>query len=888
MADDSVPLPFPNLKVPQWHYQMENIERMKDEASSSYWKAVEADEMAPYLRKIGSTHSDLVEKLAEKNVTKLTGIEEKLKDAEENLGESEISELLRSKAMYLCRIGDKDNAISALDTALEKTAGLGARIDLVLAIVRVGLFYSDVELVTTNITRATDLIDSGGDWDRRNRLKIYRAIHHLSIRDFKEAAELLIDSLSTFTSTELMEYEEFVALTVLAAGVGCDRKGIKTKILASSEVNGCLSSIPHLASMTDSLHKSNYAQFFLSLAEVEMIYLLPVPWLAPHARFYVREMRIKAYSQLMESYRSLTMERMCRSFGVSEAFMDQDLSRFIASGRLSCTIDKVSGVITTNKLASQNKTVVYEQVVKQGDILLSDMAKLHRVMSSLITYGHPPPPVLTILILPIATLLIIHPLLPLLLPTSLASLIPLPPQPTFPALQANLGFSLLAFLGSIWAVPWVGASFVEKGLSGRDLCKSGGRTSGPWIPECLGLPIACWYIGLMMLFIPFPFSLLFDQDAGREVGREAFPQGELTLYLSSLLSLLTATLLGFVDDLFDIRWRHKLPIPLIAAVPTLLVYYSEGGLTSVVLPGGLGSWIHSFGMGGWSGSKVVDLGPLYYIYLVLLPTFTTNSFNILAGINGIEVTQALVIALSVAFNDLLFLPIWPRSLLIALGGIGNPHEGRILEWAAGEVVKRHLMSFYFMAPLIGVCAGFLWHNGYPAKAFPGDTFCYFTGMAFSAVAIQGHFSKTLVLFFVPQVFNFILSCPQLFGLVTCPRHRLPAYDASSGLLGPSLTMFERAPPAKTRITLRVLEFLRLVRLDRIDVPTESPKSSSKPRSQIISSTNLTILNFLLIHFGPMHERTLCLLAGTIQAACSVLAFAVRYGIGAWVYGGERR
>lgn len=62
---------------------------------------------------------------------------------------------------------------------------------------------------------------------------------------------------------------------------------------------------------------------------------------------------------------------------------------------------------------------------------------------------------------------------------------------------------------------------------------------------------------------------------------------QLTLYLSSLLSLLTATILGFVDDLFDIRWRHKLPIPLIAAVPTLLVYYAEGGLTEVVLPRGL-------------------------------------------------------------------------------------------------------------------------------------------------------------------------------------------------------------------------------------------------------------------------------------------------------------
>ena len=59
---------------------------------------------------------------------------------------------------------------------------------------------------------------------------MYRALHHLSIRDFTEAADLLVDSLSTFTATELMEYEEFVALTVLAAGVGLDRKGIKEKV----------------------------------------------------------------------------------------------------------------------------------------------------------------------------------------------------------------------------------------------------------------------------------------------------------------------------------------------------------------------------------------------------------------------------------------------------------------------------------------------------------------------------------------------------------------------------------------------------------------------------------------------------------------------------------
>jgi UDP-N-acetylglucosamine--dolichyl-phosphate N-acetylglucosaminephosphotransferase len=93
----------------------------------------------------------------------------------------------------------------------------------------------------------------------------------------------------------------------------------------------------------------------------------------------------------------------------------------------------------------------------------------------------------------------------------------------------------------------------------------------------------------------------------------------------------------------------------------------------------------------------------------MLPTFTTNSINILAGINGVEVIQAFIIAISVCINDLLYLPVWPEAFLV-YWGIGSPEEGRLLDWAAGEVVQRHLMSFYFMAPLVGVCAGFLWHN----------------------------------------------------------------------------------------------------------------------------------------------------------------------------------
>ena len=102
---------------------------------------------------------------------------------------------------------------------------------------------------------------------------------------------------------------------------------------------------------------------------------------------------------------------------------------------------------------------------------------------------------------------------------------------------------------------------------------------------------------------------------------------------------------------------------------------------------------------------LLALGPLYYVYMSMLSTFCTNSINILAGLNGVEVGQALVIALSVAFNDLLHLSVpvhFGESKLFTIGfGLarGSP-----------ELVDRHLFSLYFMLPLIGVCFGLLKHN----------------------------------------------------------------------------------------------------------------------------------------------------------------------------------
>jgi UDP-N-acetylglucosamine--dolichyl-phosphate N-acetylglucosaminephosphotransferase len=51
-----------------------------------------------------------------------------------------------------------------------------------------------------------------------------------------------------------------------------------------------------------------------------------------------------------------------------------------------------------------------------------------------------------------------------------------------------------------------------------------------------------------------------------------------------MLSLLLAVVLGIADDLFDIRWRHKILIPAFASIPMLIVYFVDFGVTQIVIP----------------------------------------------------------------------------------------------------------------------------------------------------------------------------------------------------------------------------------------------------------------------------------------------------------------
>ena len=140
--------------------------------------------------------------------------------------------------------------------------------------------------------------------------------------------------------------------------------------------------------------------------------------------------------------------------------------------------------------------------------------------------------------------------------------------------------------------------------------------------------------------------------------------------------------------------------------------------------------------------------------------------------------------------------------------------------------------------------------------FVGDTYTYFAGMAFAVVGILGHFSKTLMILFLPQILNFVLSLPQLFGLIPCPRHRLPRYVRACSE-GEVLTGARPRSPRRCRL--------------------------DEKSGKLHYSPNQTLINAWLYLFGDMKENVVCMWLLAFQVLCGIGAFWLRYHLSAYFY-----
>lgn len=264
------------------------------------------------------------------------------------------------------------------EEVLQKTVGVGARLDYILGLVRQGFNEGDISKVRTYIEKADKELSKGGDWERKNKLTVYKGLLALTGREFKTAANLFVSSLATFTPCELLSFRDFVFYTIVVSLIAMDRATLKKKILDSPEILSVVGEIPHLREFVVSLYECRYADWSVSFVGL-LDHIRADKYLQPHIRYITRAMRLVAYKQFLLSYKSVTIAMMAQAFGVTEEFIEAELSAFISAGKLHCKIDRINRFVESNKLEDP-RNALYGRIIKQGDLLLNRIQKLSRVI----------------------------------------------------------------------------------------------------------------------------------------------------------------------------------------------------------------------------------------------------------------------------------------------------------------------------------------------------------------------------------------------------------------------------------------------------------------------------------------------------------------------------
>lgn len=165
--------------------------------------------------------------------------------------------------------------------------------------------------------------------------------------------------------------------------------------------------------------------------------------------------------------------------------------------------------------------------------------------------------------------------------------------------------------------------------------------------------------------------------------------------LCAVLVMLAFGGIGFWDDYIKIvlkrslglRAREKLVLQLLAGLifGLLAVYYLGRG-TEIIIP--------------FAGT-VIDLGYLYFPFVILVLISTANGANLTDGLDGLAAGVTFFIAAAL-------------GLVCIITGHGN--------------------LLIFCGALAGACLGFLFFNHHPARVFMGDTGSMALGGAVGAVA----------------------------------------------------------------------------------------------------------------------------------------------------------
>ena len=167
-----------------------------------------------------------------------------------------------------------------------------------------------------------------------------------------------------------------------------------------------------------------------------------------------------------------------------------------------------------------------------------------------------------------------------------------------------------------------------------------------------------------------------------------------------ITTVLIAGLIGFIDDILGwvrggLSTKLRIFLLLIAAIPLMVIN------------------------AGQSNMMGIELGILYPLIFIPIGIIGASAaFNFLAGYNGLESSQGIIILSALAF----------------------------VTYKTGN-------SWLSLTCLIMIASLSAFHifNKYPAKIFPGDVLTYPIGALIAIIAILGDIEKIAVFFFIPYI-----------------------------------------------------------------------------------------------------------------------------------------
>lgn len=244
----------------------------------------------------------------------------------------------------------------------------------------------------------------------------------------------------------------------------------------------------------------------------------------------------------------------------------------------------------------------------------------------------------------------------------------------------------LGFFVSFFSIPlWIKRA-KRVGLAGKDMNK----VKGEEISEAGGVCVIFGFIFAVLSYIAietFYFHSIENQ----------------VRILSIISTIMMIAFIGFIDDVLG--WKIGLTKSIriiflaIASLPLVVINAGESNLLGL------------------------DLGLIYPLLLIPVGIIGASAtFNFLAGYNGLETSQGILI-------------------LSALSAISF-FTGK--EWLGmiGFILVAGLVAFYIF-------------NKYPAKVFPGDVLTYSVGAMIAIMAIFGDLEKIALFFFIPYILETI-------------------------------------------------------------------------------------------------------------------------------------